>query len=75
MPGPDSPITSILTDEGWAPLLEIIVRGCPTASVIEVNTVGMQALAKCLLGEVGRQDVTVVLRPPRVVPRPLAPSC
>ena len=26
MPGPTSPITYILPDEGWAPLLEIIVR-------------------------------------------------
>jgi hypothetical protein len=55
-----------LLDEGWAPLLEIIVREAPSGSVIEVNTPGMQALAECMLGEVDRQDVTVVLRPPRV---------
>jgi hypothetical protein len=54
-----------LPDEGWAPLLEIIVREAPTAAVIEVNTVGMQALAERLLQEVGREDVTVELRPPR----------
>ncbi len=59
------PITYILPDEGWAPLLEIIVRECPAASVIEVNTAGMQALAKRMLHDVGRHDVTVVLRPPR----------
>ena len=28
------PITYSLPDEGWAPLLEIIVREAPTASVI-----------------------------------------
>src|SRR5919202_4064958 len=38
------PITSILPDAGWAPLLEIIVREASTASVIEVNTAGMQVL-------------------------------
>jgi hypothetical protein len=59
------PITYILPDEGWAPLLEIIVRECPAASVIEVNTAGMQALAEQQLAVVGRQDVTVELRPPR----------
>ena len=62
---PNMPITYILPDEGWAPLLEIIVREAPSGSVIEVNTAGMQALAERLLGEVGRQDVTVALRPPR----------
>ncbi len=65
MPGPVSPITSILPDEGWAPLLEIIVREVPVRSIIEVNTAGMQALADRMLQEVGRQDVTVALRPPR----------
>ena len=40
-----SPITYILPDEGWAPLLEIIVRDAPTGAVIEVNTPGMYALA------------------------------
>ena len=64
MATPNMPITYILPDSGWAPLLEIIVRECPARSIIEVNTVGMQALAKRMLGEVGRQDVTVVLRPP-----------
>ena len=68
------PITYILPDEGWAPLLEIIVREAPTASVIEVNTAGMQALAGRMLGEVGRQDVTVELRPPQLVPLPPAPG-
>jgi hypothetical protein len=70
--GANPPITYILPDEGWAPLLEIIVREAPTASVIEVNTPGMQALAKRMLGEVGRQDVTVELRPPRGAPLPPA---
>ena len=68
------PITYILPDEGWAPLLEIIVHDAPPGAVIEVNTVGMQALAARMLQEVGRQDVTVVLRPPRVAPLPSAPS-
>ena len=68
------PITYILPDEGWAPLLDIIVREAPTASVIEVNTPGMQALAARMLQEVGRQDVTVALRPPRGVPSPPAQS-
>ena len=68
------PITYILPDEGWAPLLEIIVREAPSAAVIEVNTVGMQALAERMLREVDRQDVTVELRPPRCVPRPPTPS-
>ena len=45
--------------------MEIIVRDAPPGSVIEVNMVAMQALAECLLGEVGRQDVTVALCPPR----------
>jgi hypothetical protein len=40
------------------------VREVPSASVIEVNTVGMKALATRMLQEVGRQDVTVALRPP-----------
>ncbi len=31
---PNTAITYILPDEGWAPLLEIIVREAPTASVI-----------------------------------------
>ena len=64
------PITYILPDEGWAPLLEIIVREAPSGSVIEVNTPGMQALAEQQLAAVGRQDVTVELRPPRGVPSP-----
>jgi hypothetical protein len=34
----------------------------------------MQALAERMLVEVGRQDVTVVLRPPRVAPLPPAPG-
>jgi hypothetical protein len=33
--------------------------------VIEVNTAGMHALAEQQLAAVGRQEVTVVLRPPR----------
>ena len=70
---PHPPITYILPDEGWAPLLEIIVRECPAASVIEVNTAGMQALADRMLQEVDRQDVTVELRPPRVASVPPAP--
>ena len=65
MAAPNTAITYILPDEGWAPLLEIIVRECPAASVIEVNTPGMQALAVRLLQEVDRQDVTVALCPPR----------
>ena len=69
---PNPPITSILPDEGWAPLLEIIVREAPSASVIEVNTAGMQVLATRMLQEVGRQDVTVILRPPRGAPLPPA---
>ena len=73
MAGLNSPITYILPDEGWAPLLEIIVREAPARSIIEVNTVGMQALAERMLQEVGRQDVTVELRPPRVVPRAPTP--
>ena len=74
MAAPNSPITYILPDEGWAPLLEIIVHDAPPGAVIEVNTVGMQALAERMLGEVGRQDVTVELRPPRLVPLPPAPG-
>ena len=65
MPGPVSPITYILPDAGWAPLLEIIVREAPSGAIIEVNTAGMQALAERMLQEVGRQDVTVALCPPR----------
>ncbi len=72
MAGAHPPITSILPDAGWAPLLEIIVREASARSVIEVNTVGMQALAARLLQDVDRQDVTVALRPPRVVPLPPA---
>jgi hypothetical protein len=63
--GANPPITYILPDEGWAPLLEIIVREAPSASVIEVNTAGMATLAQRMLQEVGRQDVTVALKPPR----------
>jgi hypothetical protein len=63
--GLTSPITYILPDAGWAPLLEIIAHDAPPRAVIEVNTVGMQALAERLLAEVGRQDVTVALRPRR----------
>ena len=70
--GTNTPITYILPDEGWAPLLEIIVREAPAGSIIEVNTAGMQALAERMLQEVDRQDVTVVLRPPRGVPLPPA---
>ena len=65
MAGPHPPITYILPDEGWAPLLEIIVQDAPPGAVIEVNTAGMQALAERMLGEVDRQDVTVALCPPR----------
>ena len=68
------PITYILPDGGWAPLLEIIVRECPVAWVIEVNTAGMQALAERMLHEVGRHDVSVVLRPPGVASVLPAPS-
>ena len=74
MAAPNTPITYILPDAGWAPLLEIIVREAPPGSVIEVNTAGMQALTERMLQAVGRQDVTVALRPPRVVPRPPAPG-
>jgi hypothetical protein len=63
--GPTTPITYILPDEGWAPLLEIIVRDAPAGAVLEVHTVGMQALAKRMLQDVGRQDMTVELRTPR----------
>jgi hypothetical protein len=51
--GLNPPITYILPDEGWAPLLEIIVREAPSGSVIDVNTAGMQALGECMLQEVG----------------------
>ena len=74
MAGANPPITYILPDEGWAPLLEIIVREAPPGSVIEVNTGGTQAVAERMLEEVGRQHVTVALRPPRVAPLPPAPS-
>src|SRR5919202_6049586 len=37
--GPNPPITYILADEGWTPLLEIIVQDAPPGAVIEVNTV------------------------------------
>ena len=72
--GSNPPITSILPDEGWAPLLEIIVGEAPSAAVIEVNTAGMQALAERMLHEVSRHDVSVVLRPPRGAPLPPAPA-
>jgi hypothetical protein len=62
-----------LPDEGWAPRLAIIVQEAPAQSVIEVNTAGMAALAAHMLQEVGREDVTVDLRPPREVPLPPAP--
>jgi hypothetical protein len=62
-----------LPDAGWVPLLDIIVREAPSASVIEVNTPGMQTLAARMLQEVGRQDVMVALRPPRDAPHPPAP--
>ena len=62
---PNNSITYILPDEGWAPLLDIIVREAPSGSVIEVNTAGMATLAARMLQEVGRQDVTVALCPPR----------
>ena len=65
MAAANSPITYILPDEGWAPLLEIIVPDAPPGSVIEVNTAGMQDLAERMLQEVDRQDVTVALCPPR----------
>ncbi len=68
--GANPPITSILPDEGWAPLLEIIVRDAPTGAVIEVHTPAMQTLAERMLQAVGRQDVTVVLRPPRGITPP-----
>jgi hypothetical protein len=41
------------------------VREAPSGSVIEVNTAGMATLAARMLQEVGRQDVTVALCPPR----------
>ena len=63
--GANPPIPYILPDEAWAALLEIIVHDAPTVAVIEVNTAGMQLLAERLLQEVGRQDVTVALCPPR----------
>ena len=65
MAAPNPPLTYILPDEGWAPLLEIIVHDAPPEAVIEVSTVAMQALAERMLQEVGRQDVTVELKPPR----------
>ena len=73
MAGANPPITYILPDEGWAPLLEIIVREAPSASVIEVNMPGMQTLAARMLQEVGPQAVMVALRPPRDAPHPPAP--
>ncbi len=47
--GLTSPITSMLPDEGWAPLLEIIVRDAPAGAVIEVHTPAMHALAARML--------------------------
>ena len=61
MAAPNNPITYILPDEGWAPLLEIIVREAPARSVIEVNTAGMQALVERMLQDVARQDVSCFL--------------
>src|SRR5919202_5620171 len=64
---PNRPITYIVPDEGWAPLLEIIVREAPSGSVIEVNTGGMQALAERML-----QRVSQCCPPPRCsLPPPL----
>ncbi|MDQ3900358.1 MAG: hypothetical protein M3319_07915, partial [Actinomycetota bacterium] len=65
VPCPRSGAPAWAAEDGGAPLLEIIVPDAPPGAVIEVNTVGMQALAERMLAEGGRQDVTVALRPPR----------
>jgi hypothetical protein len=60
-----SSITYILPTTAWAPLLAIIARDARPGEVIEVHTEAMQRLAEQTLQELERQDITILLRPPR----------
>ena len=63
--GAPRPTTFILPDLPWSALLTGITRDARAGDVIEVHTQVMYDEAVRRLGEAGRDDVTVVLRPPR----------
>jgi hypothetical protein len=63
--GSPRPTTFILPDLPWAALLTGITRDARPGDVIEVHTQAMYDEAVRRLREGGRDDVTVVLRPPR----------
>ena len=66
--GTRRPTTFILPDLPWAALLAGITRDARSGDVIEVHTQAMYDEAVRRLRDAGRDDVTVELRPPRVVP-------
>ena len=57
--------TFILPDLAWAALLAGITQDARSGDVIEVHTPAMYDEAVRRLHEAGRDDMTVVLRPPR----------
>ena len=63
--GVPRPTTFILPDLPWAALLAGITRDARPGDVIEVHTQAMYDEVVRRLWEAGRDDVTVVLRPPR----------
>jgi hypothetical protein len=63
--GAGRPTTFILPDLPWAALLAGITRDAHAGDIIEVHTQLMYDEAVRRLREAGRDDMTVVLRPPR----------
>ena len=57
--------TFILPGPDWASLLDIVVKDAEPGDVIEVHMPEMEELARNALQRVNRDDVTVVLTPPR----------
>ena len=57
--------TFILPGPDWAGLLEIVVKDAEPGDVIEVHMPEMEELARAALQRVNRDDVTVMLTPPR----------
>ena len=72
--GSPRPRTFLLPDLPWAALLAGITRDARPSDVIEVHTQAMYDEVVRRLREARRDDLTLVLRPPRVAPLPSAPS-
>ena len=71
--GTRRPTTYILPDLPWTALLAGITRDARAGDVIEVHTPAMDDEVVRWLREARRDDLTVVVRPPRTALPPPAP--